>query len=190
MATKKKTPAHKAATRPRKPARTTAAKTAAKPRAKAAAPGEGTTTIIPHLVCAGASDAIAFYRKAFGAVEEMRLPMPDGKLMHATVRIGGDRVMIADEIPDWGNLGPLALKGSPVTLHLVVADADATVARAVKAGARIVLPLMDAFWGDRYGKIEDPFGHQWAIAAHQRDVPLKDVQRASLERCGPAGQGN
>ncbi|MGQ0545178.1 MAG: VOC family protein [Betaproteobacteria bacterium] len=134
--------------------------------------------VTPHLVCAGAAQAIEFYKKAFGAVEEARLPGPDGKLMHAVVRIFGDAVMLVDEMPQWGALGPKALKGSPVTLHLYVEDVDAAVQRAVAAGAKVTMPVADMFWGDRYGKIEDPFGHHWSLATHQREVSLEEAKKA------------
>lgn len=135
-------------------------------------------TITPHLICAGAADAIEFYKKAFDATEEMRLPGTNGRLMHAMIRIEGSAVMLVDEMPEWGALGPKALKGSPVTIHIFVADADAFVARAVAAGAKITMPLADMFWGDRYGKIEDPFGHHWSIATHQRDPSPEEIAAA------------
>jgi uncharacterized glyoxalase superfamily protein PhnB len=133
-------------------------------------------TITPHLVCDGASDAIEFYKNAFGAVELARLPGPEGKLTHAMIRIGDSNLMLVDEFPDWGSLGPKSLKGSPVTIHLYVEDVDATVARAVAAGAKITMPVNDMFWGDRYGKIEDPCGHHWSIATHVRDVSAEEIQ--------------
>lgn len=139
---------------------------------------DGMHSLTPHLVCAGAAEAIEFYKAAFGAVEEMRMPGPDGKLMHAMVRIGDSPLMLVDEMPDWGALGPKALKGSPVTIHLQVADADATVARAVQAGAKITMPVDDAFWGDRYGRIEDPFGHHWSVATHVRDMTYEEIRQA------------
>jgi PhnB protein len=138
----------------------------------------GMHSVTPHLVCAGAADAIEFYKKAFGAVEEARLPGPDGKLMHAMIRIGDSAVMLVDENPEWGMLGPKSLKGSPVTIHLYVEDADAFAARAVKAGAKITMPLQDMFWGDRYGTLVDPFGHHWSVATHVRDVSMEEMQQA------------
>jgi uncharacterized glyoxalase superfamily protein PhnB len=135
-------------------------------------------SVTPHLVCAGAADAIEFYKKAFGAVEMARLPGPDGKIMHAMIRIGDSAVMLVDESPGWGMLGPKALKGSPVTIHLYVEDADALAARAVKAGARITMPLEDMFWGDRYGTLVDPFGHRWSVGTHIRDVTMEEMQQA------------
>jgi uncharacterized glyoxalase superfamily protein PhnB len=137
---------------------------------------DGMHTITPHLVCRNAADAIAFYQKAFGAVEQGRLPGPDGKLMHAMVRIGDSPLMLVDEMPEWGALGPQSLKGSPVTIHLYVEDVDAVVARAVDAGAKITMPVADMFWGDRYGQLEDPFGHHWSVATHIRDVSPEEMQ--------------
>lgn len=131
---------------------------------------EGMRTITPHLVCAGAAEAIEFYKRAFGAVENSRMPGPDGKLMHAQIRIGDSVLMLVDEYAEWGCLGPNALKGSPVTIHLYVEDVDAVVASAVAAGAKITMPVENMFWGDRYGKVKDPFGHEWSVATHQRDM--------------------
>lgn len=135
-------------------------------------------TITPHLVCAGAADAIDFYKKAFNAVEEARLPGPGGKLMHAMVRIEGSAVMLVDEMTECGALSPKTLKGSPVTLHIYVPDADSFVGRAVAAGAKIIMPVEDMFWGDRYGVLEDPFGHHWSVATHVRDLTPEEIQKA------------
>ncbi len=146
---------------------------------------DGFHTLTPHLVCRDAAAAIAYYVKAFGAVEQGRLPGPDGRLMHAMIRIGDSPLMLVDEMPEWGALGPQSLKGSPVTIHLYVEDVDAAVARAVDAGARITMPVADMFWGDRYGQIEDPFGHHWSIATHTRDVSPEKMQAAmSKQRSG------
>ena len=142
---------------------------------------QGMHSVTPHLICAGAAKAIDFYRQAFGAEEIARLPGPDGRLMHAAVKIGDSQVMLVDEMPEWGALGPKSLKGSPVTIHLYVEDVDAVVARAVKAGAKVTMPVADQFWGDRYGKLEDPFGHHWSIATHLRDVSMEDAQKAMRE---------
>src|SRR5574341_873263 len=139
---------------------------------------DGMHSVTPHLVCAGAAQAIEFYKKAFGAVELARLPGPRGKLMHAMSRIGDSAVVLVDEMPEWGALGPKSLKGSPVTIHLYVDDADAFVARAVKAGAKVTMPVDDMFWGDRYGKLEDPFGHHWSVGTHIRDVTMEEMQQA------------
>jgi PhnB protein len=140
--------------------------------------GENLQAITPHLVCAGAADAIDFYKKAFGAEEIMRLAGANGKLMHAAIRIGNAEVMLVDEAPEWGALSPIMLGGSPVTLHLYVADVDAFVERAVKAGALLRMPVEDMFWGDRYGIIEDPFGHKWSVATHLRDMSGHEIEEA------------
>jgi PhnB protein len=141
---------------------------------------EGMHSVTPHLICKGAAEAIEFYKKAFGATEQARLPGPDGRLMHAAVRIGDSTVMLVDEMPEWGALGPKSLKGSPVTIHLYVDNADKFVERAVQAGARVTMPVADQFWGDRYGKLEDPFGHHWSVAHPVRKVSMEDAQKAML----------
>jgi PhnB protein len=144
---------------------------------------EGMHTVTPHLICAGASNAIEFYKKAFGAAELSRMPGPDGKIMHASIRIGDSVIMLNEEMPDWGSLGPKSLKGSPVTIHLYVENADAAFDRAVNAGAKVTMPLDDMFWGDRYGKVEDPFGHHWSIGTHVRDVSPDEMQKG-MEQMG------
>jgi uncharacterized glyoxalase superfamily protein PhnB len=147
---------------------------------------EGFHTVTPHLICAGASDAIEFYRKAFGAVEVGRMPGPDGRLMHAQLRIGDSPLMLADHFPEYGTLGPAALKGTSVFIHLYVQDADATWDQAVAAGAKPIMPLADMFWGDRYGQLEDPFGHRWSIATHKRDASVEEMQ-AAMQNMKPQG---
>lgn len=137
---------------------------------------EGFGTVTPHLICAGAAAAIDFYRQALGAVEVGRMPMPDGRIAHAELRIGDSRIMLADDFPEYGSVGPQALKGTPVYLHLYVDDADALFEQAVAAGAKAVMPMADMFWGDRYGEVVDPFGHKWAIATHLRDVTPEQIQ--------------
>jgi uncharacterized glyoxalase superfamily protein PhnB len=137
----------------------------------------GMHTVTPHLVCAGAAEAIEFYKKAFGAVELMRLPGRQGRLMHACILIGDSPVMLVDEMPEWGSFGPKSLKGSPVTIHLFVENVDAVMASAVNAGAKVTMPVADMFWGDRYGKVEDPFGHYWSVATHMRDLSPQEIQR-------------
>ena len=139
---------------------------------------EGLHTVTPHLTCAGAAAAIEFYKRAFQAEEVARMAAPDGKLMHAMVRIGDSAVMLVDEFPDCGAVGPKTLKGSPVTLHLYVDDVDTFVGRAVGAGAKITMPLADMFWGDRYCQLEDPFGHRWSVATHIRDLTPEEMQQA------------
>lgn len=139
---------------------------------------EGMHSLTPHLVCAGAAEAIEFYKRAFDAVELGRIPAPDGKLMHAMVRISDSTLMLVDEFPQYGSIGPKALKGSPVTIHLYVEDVDATVKQAESAGAKVTMPVADMFWGDRYGRVEDPFGHQWSVATHTRDVTPEEMKQA------------
>ena len=138
----------------------------------------GMHTVTPHLICAGATDAIAFYEQAFGATDLVRVEGPQGKLMHACLRIGDSAVFLVDEFPEWGSFGPKALEGSPVTIHLYVEDVDAVVARAVAAGAKVAMPVADMFWGDRYGVLEDPFGHRWAVATHVRDATPEEIRQA------------
>lgn len=142
-------------------------------------------SVSPHLVCAGAAKAIDFYKAAFGATENVRLPMPDGRLMHACLTINGSSVMLVDEFPEMCSQGPSALKGTPVTIHLMVDDVDALTAKAVAAGAKVIMPVADMFWGDRYGVIEDPFGHRWSIATPQRAMSVEDIQ-AALKAMPPA----
>jgi PhnB protein len=140
--------------------------------------------VTPLLVCDGAAKAIDFYVKAFGARELRRLAAKDGKLIHASLRLGDSMIMLVDEIPEMGCFGPKTLKGSPVTIHLQVEDADALQQRAVSAGATLIQPVSEAFWGDRYGIVADPFGHQWSMGTHVRDVANEDLQKAALEMCG------
>ena len=145
---------------------------------------DGMHTVTPHLICAGAADAIEFYKKAFNAVELGRVPGPQGKLLHALIRIGDSAVMLVDEFPDWNSFGPKSLKGSPVTIHLYVHDVEAFFKQAVAAGAKVAMPLDDMFWGDRYGKLEDPFGHHWSVATHVRDVKPEELKEAAQKTCG------
>jgi uncharacterized glyoxalase superfamily protein PhnB len=150
---------------------------------------EDLQSVTPHLVCAGAAEAMEFYKRAFGAVEVMRLPGRDGRLMHGSIAIGGGRVMLVDEMPECGVLSPRSLQGTPVTVHLYVADVDSFVDRAVKAGATLRMPVTDMFWGDRYGVIVDPFGHSWSVATHQRDMTVEEIQDAmqKMASCGGGG---
>lgn len=138
----------------------------------------GMTAVTPHLVCEGAAEAIEFYKKAFNAVECGRVPGGDGKLMHAYITINGAAIFLVDEVVEWGCLGPKKLNGSPVTIHLYVENVDDVFAQAIAAGATEVMPLSDTFWGDRYGKLRDPFGHEWSLAMHIRDVSEKEMAEA------------
>lgn len=144
---------------------------------------DGMHTVTPHLVCAGAAEAIEFYKNAFGAVELGQVPGPEGKLLHALIRIGDSPIMLIDEFPQHNTLGPKSLNGSPVTIHLYVQDVEAVVKQAVAAGAKVTMPVADMFWGDRYGVLEDPFGHHWSVATHVRDVNPKELQEAARKAC-------
>ncbi len=145
---------------------------------------EGFHTVTPHLVVSDAAAAIEFYQKAFGAEEVNRMPGPEGKIMHAAIRIGDSPVMLNDEFPDMGTVGPKAIGGTAVTIHLYVKDADAVWDSATKAGAKVVVPIDDMFWGDRYGVIEDPFGHRWSIATHTQDLTPEQVMEGAQKAFG------
>jgi PhnB protein len=138
---------------------------------------DGMHSLTPYLICANAADAIAFYAKAFNAVEQFRLPGPGGKVMHACLKIGDSMLMLTDEWPDHNALGPNALKGTPVTIHHYVEDVDASFKQAVDAGATVAMPLADMFWGDRYCQLKDPFGHSWSLATHKRDLTPEEIQK-------------
>lgn len=142
---------------------------------------DGYHTITPHLTIRGAAEAIEFYKKAFGARELARHPGPGGKLMHGEVQIGNSRVLLHDEFPEMGANSPQALKGTPVSLHVYVEDVDRAWDQATKAGAKVVMPLADMFWGDRYGVLEDPYGHRWALASHIKDMTPEEMQKAGQE---------
>ncbi|XXY52546.1 VOC family protein [Sorangium sp. So ce269] len=134
--------------------------------------------VVPHLVVAGASDAIAFYKKAFGATEKLRLADPKlgGNIVCAELIIGDSVISVADEAPQWNARGPKTLGGSPIVLTLNVEDPDAVAARAVEAGAKIIYPIDDQFYGRREGRVEDPFGHQWILSAVIEDVSVEEMQ--------------
>jgi uncharacterized glyoxalase superfamily protein PhnB len=140
----------------------------------------GRGVLIPHLVCAPCADAIEFYKKAFGAEEISRFPGPDGKrIMHAEITIGGQPLFLVDDFPEFRggkSETPIALGGTPVTIHRYVEDCDAAIKRAEKAGATVKMPAADMFWGDRYGVVTDPFGHSWSLATHQRDLTPEEMQ--------------
>ncbi|MEX2185201.1 MAG: VOC family protein [Pirellulales bacterium] len=136
---------------------------------------DGYHSVTPYLICGGATDALAFYAKTFAATERMRLETPDGKIGHAEIDIGDSCVMLADEHPEMGAVGPKTVGGSPVGICLYVEDCDAVFQRAVAAGATVVRPLADQFYGDRSGTIEDPFGHKWTIATHKEDLTPEEI---------------
>jgi PhnB protein len=147
---------------------------------------EGYHSVTPYLIVDGAARALEFYRKVFGATEKMRMPGPGGKVGHAEITIGDSMIMLADEHPEMGARGPRAFGGSPIAVMVYVADVDAVVAAATAAGARVVRPVEDQFYGDRMGTIEDPFGHQWHVATHKEDVPPEEMARRAAAR-GLAG---
>jgi uncharacterized glyoxalase superfamily protein PhnB len=150
---------------------------------------QGFHTVTPHLVVRGASEAIEFYKKAFGARELSRSPGPDGKsLMHAEIQIGDSRIFLNDEFPSMGAVSPQGLKGTPVTLHLYVEDADRMFQQAVQAGAQVGMPLADQFWGDRYGMVIDPFGHRWSIGSHIKDLTPEEMQKAAAAAFAKMGE--
>ena len=138
---------------------------------------EGYHTVTPYLILSDAGDAIAFYKKALGAEEVMRLGSPGGKIGHAEIKIGNSRIMLADEHPELQALSPRTVGGSPVSIHLYVENADAAVERAVAAGAKLVRPVADQFYGDRVGGIEDPFGYRWFIATRKEDLTMDEIRR-------------
>lgn len=145
---------------------------------------EGYHSVTPYLLIRGASAAIDFYARAFGAVEGLRLTGPDGRIGHAEIRIGDSHLMLADEHPEMDFLGPQSRGGTSVTMHLYVADADAVFARAIAAGAKELRPLCDQFYGDRSGAVTDPWGHVWSIASRIEDVTSEEIQRRFQELYG------
>ena len=138
---------------------------------------EGYPRVTPYLIVDGASAAIDFYRDVLGATERMRMAAPDDKLGHAELEIGDSLIMLADEAPDMGALGPKSVGGTPVTVHVYVEDADAVFERAVDAGAKALRQIEDRFYGDRSGEFEDPFGHHWSVATHVEDVPPEEMEK-------------
>jgi uncharacterized glyoxalase superfamily protein PhnB len=135
-------------------------------------------SLTAHLICADALGAIEFYKKAFHAGEMYKLIGPNGKLVHASLRIGDSMLMLAEECPDYGSFGPKTLKGSPVVVHLMVEDVDAIVAQAAAAGATVTMPVAEMFWGDRYGQLLDPYGHRWSVATRVRELSPAEIQTA------------
>ena len=142
---------------------------------------EGYHSVTPYLIIRGATEAIEFYKKAFGATELFRFPAPGGKIGHAEIKIGDSPIMLADEHPDIGYKGPQTLNGSPVSIMIYVDDVDATFNQAVDAGATVKEALADKFYGDRMGTVVDPFGHRWNIAQRLRDVPHDEVVRSAAK---------
>jgi PhnB protein len=138
---------------------------------------DGYHTATPYLIITNAAQAIEFYKEAFGATELMRLAAPDGKLMHAEIRIGDSPIMLCDECPDWNALSPQTIGGTAVSIMLYVDDVDSVVNRAVATGATVLMPVEDQFWGDRMGTLVDPYGHKWSIATHAEDVSPEEIDK-------------
>jgi len=149
---------------------------------------EGYHSVTPALVVRDAAAAIEFYKKAFGAEEIDRMAGPDGSIMHAEIRIGDSRIMLGEENEQWGTRSPLSLNGVHGSLHIYVADADASFDRAIKAGATVRYPLENAFWGDRFGKVTDPFGHEWGIATRVKEMTKAEMEKAGKEWMAKAAQ--
>jgi PhnB protein len=137
----------------------------------------GYHTVTPYLAIKNAVKALEFYKQAFGAIETSKLMVPDGRLGHAEIRLGDSVIMLSDEFPEYGGKSPETLGGSPVSIHLYVADVDAFFKRALAAGAKERKPMMDQFYGDRSGQLEDPFGHLWWVATHKEDVAPEEMQK-------------
>ena len=137
---------------------------------------EGYHSITPYLVCKDAAKAIEYYTKVFGATETVRMPGPNGRIMHAEVKIGNSMLMLSDENPERGAVAPSG-KGRSQSVMLYIENVDAVFKRAVEAGAKSIMEPSDQFWGDRMGNLEDPFGHQWAIATHKEDVTPDEMEK-------------
>lgn len=142
---------------------------------------EGYHTLTPYLTVRDAVRAIEFYKNAFGAVEKGVMKGPDGKVMHAELRIGDSLFMLADEFPQFGSMSPPSAGAAGMGLHIYSEDVDSAFDRAVKAGATPEMPVTDMFWGDRYGKLVDPFGHKWSIATHKKDMTMDEMEAAQEE---------
>jgi PhnB protein len=140
---------------------------------------EGYHTITPHLIVKNGAQAIEFYKKAFGAEELFRMNTPDGNVGHAQLKIGDSLFMLADEFPQMGALSPESIGGSPVSMYVYVEDVDTVFNQAVSAGATVVNPVMDMFYGDRWGHLKDPFGHFWSIATHKKDLTPDELKKAA-----------
>ena len=150
---------------------------------------DGYHSVTPYLIVKGAGEAIEFYKQAFGATEMFRMPMPDGKIGHAEIKIGDSPVMLADEFPEMGCQSPQSLGGSPVTLMIYVEDVDKIFHQAVAAGATIKAKLQDKFYGDRIGTVTDPYGHVWHLSTHKEDVSMEDMQERMKAHGAASGAG-
>lgn len=150
---------------------------------------KGYHAVTPYLSVQGAANAIAFYKKAFGAKEVMHMPGPGGTIGHAEVQVGDSRIMLADEFPEMNFRSPRAIGGTPVTIHLYVQDADKVAKKAVASGAKLLRPVADQFYGDRSGSLEDPFGHVWHIATHIGDILIKKLKKRAASMAASAEKG-
>src|SRR5579871_1697986 len=150
---------------------------------------KGYHSVTPYLVVDDAKRAIEFYKRAFGAKEVMKMEAPGGKIGHAEIQIGDSMIMLADEMPGSGNKSPRSLGGSPAGLMLYVPNVDNVFNQAVSAGAKVDQPLANQFWGDRYGKITDPFGHSWSLATHVEDVAPQEMEKRAKEAMAKMPQG-
>jgi uncharacterized glyoxalase superfamily protein PhnB len=160
-----------------------------KARAKAPPIPKGYHVVTPSIVVRGAAKAIEFYKKAFGAKELNRMEGPGGKLMHAEIKIGDSIVMLSDEFPEMGSSSPETVGGTPSSLMIYTRDVDALFNQAVAAGAKVSMPIADMFWGDRYGRVKDPFGHDWQLATHKENVTPKEMaRRAAAAMSAPPQQ--
>ncbi len=148
----------------------------------------GYHTVTPYLVVNNAAAAIDFYQRAFAAKEIFRMDGPQGKIGHAELKIGDSMIMLSDEMPGAGNRSPQSLGGTPVSIFLYLPDVDATFKQATSAGAKVEMPLADMFWGDRYGKLTDPFGHSWSLATHKEDVAPEEMSRRAKEAMSKMSQ--
>jgi len=161
----------------KKTARKPAMKTAPAAKKKVAPIPAGYHTVTPHLVCRGAAKAIEFYKKAFGAKERLRMAAPDGSVPHAEITIGNSTVMLGDEMPQMGATAPQTIGGTAVSIFIYTENVDKLYAKATAAGATGDQPPTDMFWGDRYAKLTDPFGHKWSMATHIEDVSKKEMDK-------------
>ena len=142
---------------------------------------KGYHTITPFMTVRDAARAIEFYKQAFGAKERGVMKGPEGKIMHAELVIGDSIIMLADEFPEFGSLSPQSTGGSGTGLHIYIENVDSAFDRAVKAGATVEMPVADMFWGDRYGKLRDPFGHKWSIGTHKADLSTEEMKKGMDE---------
>jgi PhnB protein len=149
---------------------------------------DGYRTVTPYLVVNDAAGAIDFYKRAFGAQEVMRMAGPQGKIGHAELKIGDSMIMLSDEMPGTGMRSPKSLGGTAVGVFLYLKDVDTTFNQATSAGAKVDAPLADMFWGDRYGKLTDPYGHAWSLATHKEDVAPEEMSRRMKEATAKMGQ--